>query len=627
MAARRNERRVTWRARSKCMRLLCASATGVVALLAAAPMAGAQTHDNPAHAIAEQFAGASQPDRVAADRTSPGPLSNRQSAAQARAQDEQRAYEEELLERARAEAEARLKADIAAEQEAARARAETNAAAKAESERQARQRAEAEQKARDAAKALAEAKARAEQDMKAEAARRAAEAEEAQQRAAAEQLAGQREQEAKALSERLRAARRARADERARALAEAKAKSEAEAKAQALAAEQARVAAEAKALAENEAKTKAAALERARQRLSQHAGKLEEKIEQNRRARIAAETPARPHEQVGTSAIATGSTHPARDRVAQERADEPADRAGSGVANARDADHAGVEIADSHDGGQQFYLEDRGVAGEDPGGDRDAGRAADERSGGNRNDNGRRSGDDIGERNAAGERSATGTSAARGNSGVSGDRDNARQRNESGSESSRSNGAAEHEDRSSTRAGTPAGYIPLARPERATVLLVMTPGRRGIRRWNKTADPMLCIEGSCYISAGDQSPARQISRRKGFGPGIALGERAGACRNQTACVFRDVDMAGGKVWMQPIDLRILRHDRRESRRVEIDRSCSIVRGRLSCRQTVESDDYRAWIVPEDVAAAAGEQALRDALAAGLSTNVSHLSGR
>lgn len=156
---------------------------------------------------------------------------------------------------------------------------------------------------------------------------------------------------------------------------------------------------------------------------------------------------------------------------------------------------------------------------------------------------------------------------------------------------------------------------------RATILLVMTPGSRGIRRWNKNADPMLCVEENCYISRGEVKPADRVSRNKGFGPGIALGKRAGACSNRLACVFRDVDLGGTRAWMQPVDLRILRHDRRESRMVAADPTCTINRGRLDCRQTVESNDYRAWIVPEAMAREAGPSVLHDAVSSGL--GVSH----
>lgn len=150
-------------------------------------------------------------------------------------------------------------------------------------------------------------------------------------------------------------------------------------------------------------------------------------------------------------------------------------------------------------------------------------------------------------------------------------------------------------------------------PHQATVLLVMTPGKRGIRRWKKTADPMLCVEGSCYISQGATLPAQRVSRRKGFGPGIALGKRAGACNDQLACVFRDVDLGAKTAWMQPVDLRVLRHDRREALRITADPTCTVTGKRLTCTRTIESDDYRAWIIPEHIARAAGKDALKQAL--------------
>lgn len=175
---------------------------------------------------------------------------------------------------------------------------------------------------------------------------------------------------------------------------------------------------------------------------------------------------------------------------------------------------------------------------------------------------------------------------------------------------------------------TPAQY-PLLSPVdaassdtyRATVLLVMKPGTRGIRRWNKTADPMLCVEDSCYISTGADVAATRVSRRKGFGPGIAMGTRAGACNHQLTCVFRDVDFGSRLAWMQPIDLRIVRHDRREARRVGIDPTCVITNNRISCTRTIESDGYRAWVIPEHLAVRAGPAALQAALASNLETSI------
>lgn len=146
-----------------------------------------------------------------------------------------------------------------------------------------------------------------------------------------------------------------------------------------------------------------------------------------------------------------------------------------------------------------------------------------------------------------------------------------------------------------------------------TVLLVMDAGSRGIRRWNKNADPMLCVGGSCYVSRGADVPAEQMSRGKAFGPGVALGKRAGACSNHLGCVFRHVDLGSAREWLQPVDLRILRHDRRESKLVAADPTCAITAGRLSCDRAIDGGTWRAWIVPEHIARRAGAAALEAAL--------------
>ena len=167
----------------------------------------------------------------------------------------------------------------------------------------------------------------------------------------------------------------------------------------------------------------------------------------------------------------------------------------------------------------------------------------------------------------------------------------------------------------------PAGPATVA-SRHATVLLVLEPGSRGIRRWNKTADPMLCIGETCYISTGATAAATALTRAKAFGPGVALGSRAGACRNALGCVFRAIKLDHAATSMQPIDLRILRHDRREIREVTADETCRLTRGVLSCRTPVRADTYRAWIVPEDLAELTGPEALAAALGAGLPDEVS-----
>jgi hypothetical protein len=152
---------------------------------------------------------------------------------------------------------------------------------------------------------------------------------------------------------------------------------------------------------------------------------------------------------------------------------------------------------------------------------------------------------------------------------------------------------------------------------RATILLVMAPGRTGIRRHQHTGDPIVCSGGQCFIGQGADAPATAMARNRALGPGNTLGRRAGACRHSLACIFRDADVGAETFDLQAIDMRILRHDRRESVRADVDYTCRAVRGRLSCREPVVTGSYRAWIVPERVARAAGPDALTAALEAGL----------
>jgi hypothetical protein len=154
-------------------------------------------------------------------------------------------------------------------------------------------------------------------------------------------------------------------------------------------------------------------------------------------------------------------------------------------------------------------------------------------------------------------------------------------------------------------------------PARVTVLIVMRPRPHGFGGVKMTANPVLCVGQSCYVSGGAGSAATMLSRAQALGPGNTLGRNAGPCRNQTTCVFRDVTLADPLTTIQPVDMGFLRHDRRETRTVEPDRSCDVSGRQLYCSAPVVSSGYRAWIVPEIVAEKAGPHALEQALADGL----------
>ncbi len=172
--------------------------------------------------------------------------------------------------------------------------------------------------------------------------------------------------------------------------------------------------------------------------------------------------------------------------------------------------------------------------------------------------------------------------------------------------------------------GRPVPLVPpvAAAPNdpRVTILLVMEPGNKGIRRFNKTADPVICEDQKCFVSNGAAQPVRVMPLRKALGPGNTFGKRAGACRGKLACVFRGVTLAGSLPTIQPVDLKVVVHDRREARTVSGDASCRVVANRLACGRTVVARGYRAWIVPESVAEAAGPAALDAAVLRGLVAN-------
>ncbi len=152
---------------------------------------------------------------------------------------------------------------------------------------------------------------------------------------------------------------------------------------------------------------------------------------------------------------------------------------------------------------------------------------------------------------------------------------------------------------------------------RVTILLLMEPGHRGIRRHNKTADPLLCNGGGCFVSNGPEAAASFFPGRKALGAGRTFGERAGACSRSLGCVFRDIDLGSLPVSMQPIDMRVMIHDRRSAQTIDAPADCRAEAGRLMCRRTIQSGDYTMWVIPEDIARTAGAAALERALAEGL----------
>lgn len=154
-------------------------------------------------------------------------------------------------------------------------------------------------------------------------------------------------------------------------------------------------------------------------------------------------------------------------------------------------------------------------------------------------------------------------------------------------------------------------------PARATILIVMEAGNKGIRRFEKTADPVLCVNDGCYVSEGALKPAVMRERNKVLGFANTLGARAGACQRSLGCTFRGVDLASTGGFIQPVDMKMVAHDRRESQVLDADSDCRLDGARLSCRRPVTTATYRLWVVPEALADKAGAAALEAAVREGL----------
>ncbi len=162
----------------------------------------------------------------------------------------------------------------------------------------------------------------------------------------------------------------------------------------------------------------------------------------------------------------------------------------------------------------------------------------------------------------------------------------------------------------------PAAAVIVSRPDgapRATILAVLTHHARDSARAITPPDPIICLADICYISAGPNADAKLISRSDALSTKNTVTSGAGACKGMSRCAYRGVSMNRGDE-VQIIDLGLVGHDKREPADVTPDTSCRVDEGDLVCDQPVAAPDYRIWVVPETVAAAAGPGAIEHALA-------------
>ena len=151
------------------------------------------------------------------------------------------------------------------------------------------------------------------------------------------------------------------------------------------------------------------------------------------------------------------------------------------------------------------------------------------------------------------------------------------------------------------------------------IALGLLPGLRSLSA--QTADaPLRLVEDAVAALGGrDRLLAVRTLIIEGYGSNPNIGQAMTPEADPLLWMLpdyrRSIDLEHGTAILQPIDLRIMRHDRREPTEVRADTSCVVEQGRLDCAVTVRGPDYRAWIVPESIARQAGPGALEAALAA------------
>ena len=156
-----------------------------------------------------------------------------------------------------------------------------------------------------------------------------------------------------------------------------------------------------------------------------------------------------------------------------------------------------------------------------------------------------------------------------------------------------------------------------------SVLLALDPQLNAVDLAASQPSPVLCIGDDCYISAGADGPARARTRADAAADKGATG----ACHGKTHCIFRDVNLKPGAE-LQILDSTFGKPGASKPVEVVPDKSCNVQEGELDCELTTSGIGYRAWIVPESVAAATTPLILESALATDLiEENVSRTDDR
>lgn len=160
----------------------------------------------------------------------------------------------------------------------------------------------------------------------------------------------------------------------------------------------------------------------------------------------------------------------------------------------------------------------------------------------------------------------------------------------------------------------------LADAATVTVLITLEPTKFSGKPWDiePGADPILCMQGGCYVSAGLSVQARFEPERQALLPlNVMFTQKAGACGNTLTCVLRGIELSDTNAIAQPVDLDFAEHDRLEPSRLGPDKTCRVEDGALGCYEGIYTREYSMWVVPEAVAAEAGPELLEQAVTTGM----------
>ena len=152
---------------------------------------------------------------------------------------------------------------------------------------------------------------------------------------------------------------------------------------------------------------------------------------------------------------------------------------------------------------------------------------------------------------------------------------------------------------------------------RASLLLALESGGASSKGGaSQSFDPMICMGDTCYVSAGFEADAVKLAKSDALKLKSTSDASSDSCKGKVACVFRNIQVTKG-TQIQVVEMGSASHDPIHASDLQLDPSCKMSDGDLSCDNPIATTDYRIWVVPEETAHAAGVQELEEALADGL----------